>query len=154
MMGEALYEEGFVSLPVAAAAVTAVVLLALFGMMYRRRHGSLMKSDQVIEEAERSGRTVEARLAKSRYMCADTTERWARKRRHHWVASYEYVADGKIYSYRRVFDSQPPETLTLYYAEDNPGHAYSRGDREPGGTFALFFAVSIIVMIIFLRIIF
>ena len=151
MMEEMVSGEGFMSLPVAAAAVAAAVLLVLFGMMFRRRRGSILKSDQVIKRAERNGWTVEARLTKSRYMHADTTERWARKRRDHWIAWYEYVVDGNSFSYRRVFDLQPPDTLTLYYDPGRPGQAYSRGDREPGGTFALLFAVSMIVMILFLR---
>lgn len=154
MMEEMVSGEGFISLPAAAAAVAAVVLLGLFGMMFQRRHGSILKSDQVIQRAERNGSIVEARLTKSRYMRGDTTERWARKRRDHWIAWYEYVIDGKNFSYRRVFDLQPPDTLTLYYDPGRPGHAYSRGDREPGGTFAVFFAISMIVMILLLKYLF
>ena len=144
-------EEVFMSLPVAAAAIAAAVLMVLFGIMFQRKYGSLLKSDQVIEAAESNGCIVQARLVQSHYMHADMTERWIRRRQHHWIARYEYTVGGKNFSYRRVFDTQPPDTLTLYYAPGRPGHAYSRGDREPGEFFALFFAVSMILMLLFLN---
>ena len=123
-------------------------------MMFQRRHGSILKSEQVIQRAERNGYIVEARLMQSRYMHRDTTERWARKRRDHWIARYRYVVNGNSFCYRRVFDLQPPDTLTLYYDPGKPGRAYSKGDREPGGTFGLLYAISIILMFLFLRYLF
>lgn len=145
--------EGMV--PAAAALAVVIVLVMVFaGMAFRRKHGSLLESDRIIEEAERNGWTAEGRLLNEAFLRREIGNKWGKKRRDHWNAKYEYYVGQQRYLYERVCYDLPPERITLYYDPRRPGRAVSRGDREPGKPFFLLWAFAVVLMAILIRLVF
>lgn len=80
-----------------AAAVLIAFIMAFDGMAFRKKHGSLLESDRIIEEAKRHGWLTEGRLIKSLFLRRDIDAKWTAKRKDHWAAEYEYCVRDQRY---------------------------------------------------------
>lgn len=138
----------------AATAVLIAIITAFAGMAFRKKHGSLLESDRIIEEAKRHGWITEGRLVKSLFLRRDIDAQWTAKRKDHWAVEYEYRVGDQRYRYKRVMFEPPAESVTLYYDTNHPGKAVSEGEHIPGKSFHALWFLAVIVMVVLIRFVF
>ena len=131
--------------------VIAAVLVVTVMMVMKV---TLFKSDKVISDARKKGRTAEAVLVRSTVIAGEPGVGDVSRRRTHWAATYEYQVGGKTYHYRRAFFEVPPQTLTLYYSGSDPRKAYAEGEKAAGTAPWIYFLIIAAVFLFCFRILF
>lgn len=102
-----------------------------------------------IQDAIDDGRVIEAKLERYKYPYDSSTERYV------W-GYYTYEYQNRLYRYKGMFVTIPPDTLTLYY-QKNPAKAKTLHDfgcyMEEGITtiFVIMTAIMFVVSIIVFR---
>lgn len=91
-----------------------------------------MKSDIIIENAERIGFVVEGILVKSVFIPGSPDEKQRRHREDKWWSQYQYAISGKVYKHNAYFHNQPTERIKLYYDPRFPNRAITKGQTVVG----------------------
>ena len=108
---------------------TVITIIIWFPFMIRqtKRGGYKRKGDIIIEEAEKVGRIVEAKLKWKRFSYGEYGHPDPRIRSDTWLFAYQYTINGKKFTYRSSSTEMPPDTMLLYYPEGKPHKAIPRG---------------------------
>ena len=108
---------------------TVITIIIWFPFMIRqiKRGGYKRKGDIIIEEAEKVGRIVEAKLKWKRFSYGEYGHPDPRIRSDTWLFAYQYTINGKKYTYRSSSTEMPPDTMLLYYPEGKPHKAIPLG---------------------------
>lgn len=119
----------------------------------QKKGAYIHKSQKIIEEARKNGRTVEGRLLKKFYSSGIPGSDKQYERDATWFCHYEYTIDGKTYNYKTQTGSEPPEQVTFYYPEGKPRKAIPEGSFQPGTKVVFLTVLPIIIWVILYKII-
>lgn len=107
-----------------------------------------MKSDIIIENAERNGFVVEGILVKSVFIPGSSNEKQRRHREDKWWSQYQYAISGKEYKYNAYFRNQPTERIKLYYDPRFPNRAITKGQTVVGAKNVAIILIPLLIFIL------
>jgi hypothetical protein len=101
-------------------AIIMMIIIIPIMMSKNNREAFRHKSDIIIEEAMRVGRTAAGTLVGTRYLPGEPGHDNPLDRESRWLGTYVYEVHGKTYRCGVSSTNQLPQTLTVYYPAGHP----------------------------------